>query len=207
MTATVPRWALAPTLAMPVLMVGGWEYASRGIPGFDNARGTISDLTRPGAPHRAFMAAALSLLGLMYLATAVALRPMALPGRLLLGLGGLVTAVVSVFPDPPVGATGGSAHSKVAAIGFVLLAVWPVAAWRRAGPGVLRAAPNVAASVLMAALVLWFQHLLGHPERYEGFWERVLALVQAGWPLIIVLGMVRAQRRNRVSAGSGGGRE
>ena len=133
MTA-VRRWGVLSGLLAPLLLVGGWTAAAALRPdAYDAARSTISELAALGAPHRWLMTYALVGVGMCHGATAAALRAAALPGRLLLALGGLATVLVAANPLP---AGGGSsaAHTASAAAAFGALACWPALAWRR-GPG------------------------------------------------------------------------
>ena len=188
---STPRWALATSLAAPVGLIGGWTLAAALRPDdFSSVTDTISALAALEAPHREVMTAGLVLLGLGHLGTAVALRPAALPGRLVLGLGGVASALVAVFPLPA-GDGSSSAHALAAGTGFAALSVWGALAARRArGGGVpwgLRRGPAVTASVVLLGLVGWFVvELVGDTARV-GLAERAAAGGQALWPLVVVL--------------------
>ena len=171
MTA-VRRWGVLSGLLAPLLLVGGWTAAAALRPdAYDAVRRTISDLAGLGAPHRWLMTYALVGVGLCHGATAAALRAAALPGRLLLALGGLATVLVAANPLP---AGGGSsaAHTASAAVAFGALACWPALAWRRGPwtPAVLRVGPSLAAAAVLLAAVLWFA--VGCPPGPGG----------SGWP-------------------------
>lgn len=199
----VPGWALVSSLAAPVLLIGGWTAAAAVQPvPFDAVVRTISELAARDTPNRLLMTSALVGVGLSHLATAWALRPAAAAGRLVHGLGGLATLLVAAFPLP---AGGGSslAHTAAAAVAFVSLSVWPAFAWmRRRVPGQTVASflgpPVCAAATCALSLTLawFFTELLAHGQRV-GLAERVAAGAQAVWPLVVVLSVIRAQRRGR----------
>jgi len=183
---SVPWWAKASAAAAPVLLIGGWTAAAaRQQGGFDPVSQTISELAALGATDRWLMTAALGGVGVSYVVTALGLRDAALPGRLVLGLGGLATIGVATFPLPE---TGGSvAHTASASIAFVSVAAWPAVAGRSGSgfpAGLRRPVARVAAAVLLG-LVGWFGVELNGPR--IGLAERVAAGAQALWPLAVVL--------------------
>jgi len=142
---SVPWWALLSSTAAPVLLIGGWELgAARQPPGFDPVTETISALAGYGATDRWIMTVGLAGLGVCHLVTALGLRPAALPGRLLLAIGGAATVLVAVFPQPADGSS--PAHILAAAVAFPALSLWPALAWRRSGRTSLRPAVLVGAA-------------------------------------------------------------
>jgi hypothetical membrane protein len=187
----VPRWALASSAAAPVLLMGGWTVAAARQPvGFDSVRDTISALAAHGATDRWLMTGCLAGLGLCHLVTAAGLRPARLPGRLLLGAGGLATVLVAVFPLP---AEGGSApHGVAAGSAFLALAAWPALAGRSRGSGLLTRRAGVLAAAGLLGLVGWFGLALGGQR--QGLAERAAAGAQALWPLAVVVSARRARR-------------
>ena len=190
-------WGLVSATAAPVLLIGGWTLAaSRQRGGFDPVVETISALAARGADDRWVMTAALAGLGAAHLTTALALRGAALPGRVVLGVGGVGSALVAAFPLPD--GNGGSApHALAAGVGFVCLGAWPLLGWRREGPALLRTAPSVTAGVVLLGLVGWFfLELVADTDRV-GLAERVAAGTQALWPLAVV-GSLLAGRRGQV---------
>ena len=131
---SVPWWGLVSSAAAPVLLVGGWTLAAGLQPGsFDAVAGTISSLAAVGAADRWVMTLALAGVGACHVITGLALRPAAPAGRLVLMSGGAAVMLVAAFPETA-GDGGSLPHAFWAAVGFVALAVWPLAA-RRRGPG------------------------------------------------------------------------
>ncbi len=191
----VPWWGVVSAAAAPVLLIGGWTVAAGLQPGsFDAVVSTISALAARGATDRWVMTLALAGTGACYVVTGLALRSAALPGRIILMAGGVATVLVAANPQP---AGGGSspAHVFWAAAGFIALAVWPLAAGRRApaAPAALRPAGSACAGGVLAGLLLWFGAELITAGRQVGLAERVLAGAQAAWPLILVLACRRRQ--------------
>jgi hypothetical membrane protein len=176
--------------AAPVLLGGGLVLAESLQPaGYDAVRDTISALAAHGATDRGVMTAALAGLGTCHVVTAIGLRPVARVGRLMLGAGGLATVLVAVFAQP---AHGNSvAHTVAAAIAFIALGAWPLAA---AGPAptapLLRRPTSVTAAIALLGLVVWFAAELHGGQR--GVAERAAAGAQALWPLAVVVTTRRA---------------
>jgi len=128
----------------------------------------------------------------------VALRPAAPAGRLILTTGGVATVLVAANPEP---AGGGSSlpHTVWAAVGFIALTAWPLAARKRgpSAPAALRPAVSAAATGVLLGLLVWFGAELIAGGRQVGLAERVLAGAQALWPLAVVLACRRSQPRVR----------
>ena len=176
--------ALVSSAAAPVLLIGGWLLAeSRQPPAFDPFRDAISDLAAVDAADRQIMTVALFGVGLAHLITAAGLTEISRPGRLLLAVGGTATFLVGVFPLP---AGGGSstAHTVVATIAFVALAVWPFTGGSHTT--LLKRPTTVIAGTVLLALVAWFGTTLplGGPL---GLAERTAAAAQALWPFMVAL--------------------
>ena len=197
----VPWWGVASSAAAPVLLIGGWTVAAaRQRDDFDPVRATISALAARDADDRWVMTAALAAVGACHVVTALALRPAARPGRMVLGIGGVATVLVAVFPLP-VGDGGSAPHTLAAAVAFGALAAWPaLAARRRAAtpsravdpvPWALRPAVCAAAATVLLGLVGWFAVALDGSR--VGLAERVAAGAQALWPLVVVLSARRTR--------------
>ena len=153
------RWALLPAVTAPVALIGGWTLAAALRPDdFSSVRDTISALAAVDAPNREIMTAGLALLGLSHVGTALALRGAATPGRVVLAVGGVASALVAAFPLPD-GDGGSAAHGLAAGVGFACLTVvgGPGGAGRaRRRPGGCAGARRVAATVVLPGLVGWF---------------------------------------------------
>src|SRR5262249_9698653 len=136
---------------------------------------------------RWFMTIALLVLGTCHVITALGLRPARTAGRLVLGLGGLMTIGVAAFP---LSAQGDStAHGIVATLAFAALSLWPVAAATYERGGRLPIGPSLAATVVLVVLVAWFAASLG--SGHVGLAERTAAAAQALWPLATVIKLRR----------------
>jgi hypothetical membrane protein len=149
---------------------------------------TISSLAAEGATDRWVMTLALAGTGACHVITGLALRPAALPGRLILMTGGAATVLVATFPETA-GNGGSLSHTFWSTLAFVALAVWPLAACRR-GPSVpagLRPAVCAVAAGVLLGLLVWFGAELIGAGRQLGLAERVLAGAEAAGPLMMVL--------------------
>jgi hypothetical protein len=98
--------------------------------------------------------------------------------------------VLALFPAPNSG--GSLSHGSVVAVGFSLLAVWPVLAANRSGgaPWGLRPVPSVTVSALMLAGGAWFLFEL-QTKGAAGVAERVLTAAQSLWPVVVVVSCLR----------------
>lgn len=171
--------------AAPVLLIGGWLLAeSRQPPGFDPFRDAISDLAAIGATDRVIMTVALAGTGLAHLITAYGLTDAARTARLLIALGGVATILVAVFPLPEQGSS--AAHTAVATVAFLALAVWPF--FSGGAAPALRPPVSLLAGAILLGLVTWFGVTLqtGGPL---GLAERAAAAAQAVWPLLVALSL------------------
>ena len=194
----VPMWALLSSGCAPVLLVGGWAVAgSLEGSAYDPATRTISVLAADGASGSWVMAGALMALGVCHLLTAWGLRAAALAGRLALAGGGVSALVVALVPAPSSG--GSLRHGSVTAVGFTLLAVWPVLAAVRGGaaPWGLRPAPSVAATALMGIGAAWFLIEM-QTQGAVGVAERVVTSVQSLWPFVVVASCIRPPRHDEL---------
>lgn len=176
------------------MLIGGWTVAAllEG-PAYDPATQTISVLAAYGAAGFWVMTAALAVLGVCHVLTALGLRPAALPGRVALGAGGVAALVVALLPPPSSG--GSLRHGSAAAVGFALLAVWPVlAADRRdSAPWGLRLVPSLTATAVMVLGAAWFLVEM-HQDGAAGVAERLVTALQSLWPFVVVASCLRHPR-------------
>lgn len=172
----------------PIALIGGWTLAAtRQPPSYDAVRDTISALAALDATDRGVMTTALVVVGASHLTTALALTAARPAGRVVLGAGGVAVIGVAIAAEPS------AAHVPVATASFVALSLWPALSGlptRRAG---------LAASVVLGGLLGWFALELGGSR--SGLAERVVAGVQALWPLAVVLA-VRPSASREDSRGS-----
>jgi hypothetical membrane protein len=185
-----PWWVVCAAAVAPVLLIGGWMVAATfQPPTYLWTRDTISALAREGAPERWFMTTAFAGLGICYLITAFGLRAAAPLGRAVLFVGGGTTIVVSALPLPATGTS--QAHGFVALVGFLAMAIWPVAAARRSDvtettPWAFRLPVAIGATVTLLMINGWFGLSL-LPHEMVGVSERASAAAEALWPLAVVL--------------------
>ncbi|MGC0379479.1 DUF998 domain-containing protein [Streptomyces sp. SAI-229] len=188
---SVPRWVLFSSGCAPVLLVAGWVIAAS-LEGsaYDPVRQTISVLAAYGAAGSWVMTGALLALGACHLFTAWGLRAAATAGRVALAGGGVAALVVAVLPVPSSG--GSLRHGSVAAVGFALLALWPLlaAVGGRAAPWALRPAVSAGATALMVVGAAWFL-VEAHRHGAAGVAERVVTALQSVWPFVVVTSCLR----------------
>jgi hypothetical membrane protein len=191
----VPWWGVVSSTAAPVLLVGGWTIAAGLQPQpFDSTRQSVSSLAGQGAADRWVMTLTLVVVAGCYIVTALALRPAALAGRLVLVAAALAGMLVAASPQAAPGAFS-LAHAVWSSLGFALLAAWPLAAYRAGSdvPWALRPAPSIGAVAVIAALTAWFLVELVSGGGVIGLAERVVGVAQALWPLLVVTSCQRGR--------------
>jgi hypothetical protein len=201
----VPAWALVPSAAAPLLLLVGPIVAGSLQPSsFDPVRDSISALAARNATHRGVMTTVLATVGLAHVATAFGLVGAGLLARILLGLVGVSTALVAVFPLPS-GGQRAPAHATFAVVAFLILAWWALtllsSRWGPAPlvrPFVARKPTAIAATAVLVGLLGWFgvEQLLGGP--HVGLSERIAGVAESTWPLVVVCAARVAQGRVRV---------
>jgi hypothetical membrane protein len=194
-------WGVVSSALAPVLLIGGWTVAAGLQPrSYNPVADTISALAALNATDRWVMTAALLGLGASYAATALALRPAARPGRLILMTGGAATILVAANPEPA--GSGSLAHTIWAATGFIAMTLWPVLSRSRGSvvPWALRPAVCACVSAVLLVVLVWFYVELSAGGRQLGVAERVLAGAQAVWPLAVVLSCYLSQFRAAAAA-------
>ena len=193
---SVPWWGVLSAAAALVFLVAGCTLATALQPSsFNWLASTVSTLTERGAADPWVMTAAFAVTGACEMATALALRPAATPGRLILAAAGAASVLVAANPEH----VGGSlTHGLWAAVTFTALIAWPTGAWRR-GPSVpwgLRSPVSAAAVGTLLALLAWYLTELITKGGMTGLAERVMGAAEVGWPLAVVSSCRRpAQRR------------
>jgi hypothetical membrane protein len=192
----VPWWGVVSAVLAPLLLIGGWTLAASLQPaGYSATRDSISALAGLGAADRWVMTAGFVGTGLCHVVTALALRPAALAGRLVLAAGGVATLLLAPFPVPAAGVS--NVHRLIATAAFAALAVWPALSWRRGldVPWALRPGPAGTATVVMVGLLGWFGAQFGGDGGIVGLTERFAAGAQVLWPLVVVLSATRRAYR------------
>jgi len=188
----VSWWAVLPAACAPLLLVGGWTLAAaRQPPTYDPMIETLSALAADGATDRWVMTSAFAGVGLCYAVAAFALRPPAVPGRVALAAGGAATVLVAALPEPDGGASNN--HGVAATVASSAVAVWPALAARRDPrvSWVLRPVVSYTVALVLAGLLCWFVIEL-HGGTMAGLAERVAALAEALWLMVVAVALRRA---------------
>ncbi|MBK8470529.1 MAG: DUF998 domain-containing protein [Actinomycetales bacterium] len=184
----VPWWGVLSAVGGPVVLAAGYLYAASLTPGYQHVRQSLSDLGAHSADTRWLMAAALGLLGVSYIVTAIGLRPADTAGRWLLGAAGVGMISIALIPNNVVGKFT-LRHTLGSILTFGLLAMW-TAASGHLGPRVpwpLRRRVGVVIAVVALVLIeltLWGLIL---SSDNNGVREVLLYAVTALWPLVVVL--------------------
>jgi hypothetical protein len=184
---SVPWWGLISAAVAFVGLVGGCAVATALQPAsFNWLASTVSALTEQGVADRWVTIAAFAVTGACGIATALALRPAAPAGRLILAVAGAAALLVAVNPEH---AGGSLAHGLWAAATFTALIAWPVGAWRRGTsvPWGLRPSVSAAGVGALLALLTWYLVELISRGGMTGLAERAMCVALVGWPLTVVL--------------------
>jgi len=196
----VPWWGVASSVLAPVILVSGWTVAADLQPHpFDAVRRSISALGAEGMPYQWVIAVTLVGVGVCHVATGLALRPAAEPGRILLVIGGVSGMLIGLNPQ---GAHSGSLpHEAFSLIGVVVMTIWPMAAIRR-DPDVpfgLRPVAAYATTTVTLVFLAWFTIELFNGAQL-GLAERTVTADQSFWPLLVVLSVLVANQRSTLPA-------
>jgi hypothetical protein len=178
-----------------VALVGGCTVATALQPSsFNWLASTVSTLTEPGVADRWVTITAFAVTGACGMATAVALRPAAPAGRLILAAAGAAAVLVAINPEH---AGGSLTHGLWAAATFTALIAWPVGAWRRGTsvPWGLRPAVSAAGVGALLALLAWYLVELITRGGMTGLAERAMCAALVGWPVAVVLSCRRPAQR------------
>ncbi len=189
----VPWWGVLSAAAAFTILVGGcWVATARQPASFNWVASTVSSLAERGAVDSWLATAAFAVTGACVVATALALRPAALPGRLMLAAAGAASVLVAAHPER---AGGSFTHALWATVTFTGLTAWAAGAWRRgpATPWGLRPAVSAAAVGTLLVLLAWYLAELITKGGLTGLAERAMGTAQVGWPLVVVLSSRRGQ--------------
>ena len=190
----MPWWGVLSAGAAFAFLVGGcWVATARQPSSFNWTAATVSALAERGAVDPWLMTSAFAVTGACLVATAFALRPAAMPGRLLLAVAGAASLLVAAHPEH---AGGSFTHALWATVTFTGLSAWAAGACRRtaSAPWALRPAGSAAAIAALLALLTWYLVELALNGGLTGLAERVMGTAQIGWPLAVVLSSRRAER-------------
>ncbi len=182
--------AVLPLVVFPAGLVG----AQAAQPSVDPFSLSLSALAGLAATSRWIMTTTLLVVGVLCVLVAAGLRLVPMPGRLLLGGGGVLLGVAALFPQP---AGGGSSlvHMVAGGVAWAGFTTWPLALTfsRRTDPG-LRRGSAVVVAVLMV-LLAWFTVELISSGALYGVSQRVVFLSLAIWPIRVAVHAVRERRR------------
>jgi hypothetical membrane protein len=196
----VPWWGIVSSLLAPLILIVGWTAAADLQPHpFDAVQRSISALGAVGMPYRWVIAIALMGVGVCHVATGLALKAAAEPGRILLVIGGISSVLIGLNPQGQ--HSGSLPHEAFSLIGVVVMTIWPVAASRRdpGAPVGLRPAAAYATTVVTLVVVLWFTLELFHGSQL-GLAERTVTADQSIWPLIVVVSVLVTGQRSALPA-------
>lgn len=184
----ISRVAVVAATIGPVQSVMGWFIAGSLWEGYDPIRKTISDLAANDSPVQAIQTSFFVLGGILSLIAAVYAKSFALPGRVIIFLGGLATFGFAYFTTPS--QDGHSDLHRIFAIAtFVLFSAWPLFSMRNSSeyPKVLRPTGAVLATVGFAISSLWFLSTWTNPEANNvGLAERLIATGQVTYLSVVI---------------------
>ena len=126
---TIGKPALFAATIGPVQSVLGWVIAGSLWPGYDPIRKTISDLAADDSPVQWIQSSFFVLGGTLSLLAAIYARSLAMPGRVVIFLGGLATYGFTYFTTPSQDGHS-DMHRYFAIASFVLFSAWPIFSMR-----------------------------------------------------------------------------
>jgi hypothetical membrane protein len=180
---TIGKPALFAASIGPVQSVLGWVIAGSLWPGYDPIRKTISDLAADDSPVQWIQSSFFVLGGTLSLLAAIYARSLAMPGRVVIFLGGLATYGFTYFTTPSQDGHS-DMHRYFAIASFVLFSAWPIFSMRlnKQYPWVLRPTGAVVATLGFTIISLWFLSTWTNPDATNvGLVERVIATAQTGY--------------------------
>lgn len=180
---TIGKPALFAATIGPVQSVLGWVIAGSLWPGYDPIRKTISDLAADDSPVQWIQSSFFVLGGTLSLLAAIYARSLAMPGRVVIFLGGLATYGFTYFTTPSQDGHS-DMHRYFAIASFVLFSAWPIFSMRlnKQYPRVLRPTGAVVATLGFTLISLWFLSTWTNPDANNvGLVERVIATAQTGY--------------------------
>ncbi len=183
-----------------MLLVGGWITGGAVQPtAYSPMQQTMSVLAGQAGTDSWLMTGALFLVGATQLATAVGLRDVGVPARLLLVLTGISTFGVASSPEPAPGPT--PVHLAFAVSCVFTTAIWPIFVARRepAPSWAVSIYGCVAVTTIFAALSGWVLFAsFGGGEL--GLAERVASTTLGLFPLVVILSLRQAASRSQFIA-------
>ncbi|MFM1983671.1 MAG: hypothetical protein RL723_106 [Actinomycetota bacterium] len=184
----ISRLALIAATIGPVQSVLGWVIAGSLWPGYDPIRKTISDLAADDSPVQAIQSSFFVLGGVLSLVAAIYARSLALPGRVVIFLGGIATFGFAYFTTPSQDSSS-EMHRIFAIASFVLFSAWPLFSIRfnKVYPWLIRPWGAVLATVFFTVISLWFLSTWTNPDATNvGLVERIIATAQTCYLSLVI---------------------
>ena len=185
---TIGKPALFAATIGPIQSVLGWLIAGSLWPGYDPIRKTISDLAADDSPVQWIQSSFFLLGGTLSLLAAIYARSLAMPGRVIIFLGGLATYGFTYFTTPSQDGHS-DMHRYFAIVSFVLFSAWPIFSMRlsKQYPWVLRPAGAIVATIGFTIISLWFLSTWTNPDANNvGLVERVIATAQTAYLSVVI---------------------
>jgi len=185
---TIGKPALFAATIGPIQSVLGWLIAGSLWPGYDPIRKTISDLAADDSPVQWIQSSFFLLGGTLSLLAAIYARSLAMPGRVIIFLGGLATYGFTYFTTPSQDGHS-DMHRYFAIASFVLFSAWPIFSMRLNNqyPWVLRPAGAIIATIGFTIISLWFLSTWTNPDANNvGLVERVIATSQTTYLSVVI---------------------
>lgn len=185
---TIGKPALFAATIGPIQSVLGWLIAGSLWSGYDPIRKTISDLAADDSPVQWIQSSFFLIGGTLSLLAAIFARSLAMPGRVIIFLGGLATYGFTYFTTPSQDGHS-DMHRYFAIASFVLFSAWPIFSMRlnKQYPWVLRPAGAIIATIGFTIISLWFLSTWTNPDANNvGLVERVIATSQTTYLSVVI---------------------
>mgnify|MGYP000238100300 FL=1 len=185
---TIGKPALFAATLGPLQSVLGWVIAGSLWAGYDPIRKTISDLAADDSPVQWIQSSFFILGGTLSLLAAIYARSLAMPGRIVIFLGGLATYGFTYFTTPSQDGHS-DMHRYFAIASFVLFSAWPIFSMRlnKQYPWVLRPSGAIVSTIGFTLISLWFLSTWTNPDATNvGLVERVIATAQTTYLSLVI---------------------
>lgn len=190
-----PAWPIASAAAAPLVLVITATLARMDrTSAYDPISQTLSVLAGRG-PGDWIMTVGFVVSAGCQIVTAVGLRALRPPPRVALALAGCCGLAVAAFPVTS-NATN-NAHILATGAGAIVLALWPVLSitTKASAPAIFRARWAIVASLVLTAMLAWVYYEATHGV-ILGLAERITAVGEMIWPLLVVMAARRAKRQS-----------
>jgi hypothetical membrane protein len=185
---TIAWPALVTTLISPLVVTGTWLIAQSTWDQYDWLEQPISDLAADDAPTQLWLSIAFLIGGTADIVTAIYARSFNIAARVAFVLNGIFTYGLTYFTTPSQ-TTSSEEHRIFAVSAFAISAIWPLLATRfdKRYSILIRPTGTILATVGLLAMTTGLLFVWTADDAQGiGLYQRIVAISQGLWPLIVV---------------------